>query len=880
MEDAELTAALQGEALAAMAAGVLVISAAGVVLLANVGAAALCGRSAEALRGVMATELLPDLVLRAREAEETVAVMEVPRPDGAVSWCAYEATASVSGWTVVLYDITAERERRLAEVHRRNLFDETRDSIFSVDRELRLVLANKQMTTDFEATYGFPVVPGSSSLARLPEPLRSGWRSLLGRALAGERFSTEFTETTRGEPRTYDIAFCPIHARGVVVGAAVISREVTAYKRSVEALRKSERYLESVLENIPSMVYLKEAETLRFVRVNRAGEEMLGMPREQMLGRNDHDFFRGGRRSEALAEMDRRALAHPGLTVDEFAMPTGHRGKRVFLVKKVPLADEDGVVRSLLGIAEDITDRKLAEATLEAARHAADAASRAKSEFLANMSHEIRTPLHGVLGMAALLLDTPLSPGQREQLQTIYGSGLALVDIINDILDFSKIDAGKLSLEAIDFDPRVLVREATAVVALRAQEKGLAFTSEIAEAVPAGLRGDPVRLRQVLVNLLGNAVKFTESGSVALKLAVMSDAGEVIALRCEVRDTGVGIAAEVQASVFESFTQSDSSTTRRFGGTGLGLAICRRLVTMMGGEIGLDSAPGRGSLFWFTVKLARASAPLRTPSGPIASASARPAALPSLRRGRVLVAEDNLVNQRVAAAMLAKLGQEVEVAQHGREAVERWRARPFDIVLMDCQMPEMDGFAATRAIREEEGPGRRVPIVAMTAFAMKGDRERCLDAGMDDYIAKPMPLAVLAEVLERWVGGIAEASVQGEEEDAGSAVAVALWEELRGELSDDELRELLALLRRQAATTFVELRERVAAGDVPGIGALAHKLCGSAGNLGAQGLAQGLRAMEVACRTPGALAPSEADVVALERSFAAADAFFRAQLPE
>ncbi len=879
MEDSGATAGLQDEALAAMAAGVLVVSAAGTVLLANTGAAALCGRADAELRGLQVTEILPDLLLRAREPGESAAVMEVPRPDGSVAWCAYEARPSSSGWTLVLYDISGERERRLAELHRRNLFDETRDSIFSVDRELRLVLANRQMTDDFEATYGFPVVPGSSSLARLPEPVASGWRALLGRALAGERFSTEFTETTRGEPRTYDIAFCPIRARGVVVGAAVISREVTAYKRSLEALRKSERYLESVLEHIPSMVYLKEAETLRFSRINRAGEEMLGLPREQLIGRNDDDFFGGGRRSRALAAMDRAALAHDGVTVDEFTLPTVHRGRRTVVVRKVPLVEDDGVVRNLLGIAEDVTERRQAEVTLEAARHAADAASRAKSEFLANMSHEIRTPLHGVLGMAALLLDTPLAPAQREQLQTIHGSGLALVDIINDILDFSKIDAGKLSLEAIDFDPRVLVREATAVVALRAQEKGLAFTSVVSESVPAGLRGDPVRLRQVLVNLLGNAVKFTESGAVALKLELMSEVDAAIGLRCEVRDTGVGIAAEVQASVFESFTQSDSSTTRRFGGTGLGLAICRRLVTMMGGEIGLESAPGRGSLFWFTVTLARASAPLRTPSGPLATATAF-ASLPKLRRGRVLVAEDNLVNQRVAAAMLAKLGQEVEVAPHGRDAVERWRARPFDIVLMDCQMPEMDGFAATRAIRAEEAPGRRVPIVAMTAFAMKGDRERCIAAGMDDYIAKPMPLTVLAEVLERWVGGAAELNVAAAPTETESAVALALWQELRSELSEAELRELLTLLRRQVTATFAGLREGLAAGDLAAVSALAHKLCGSAGNLGAQGLAQGLRAIEVACRTPGAPAPSEADVVALERSFAAADAFFRAQLPD
>ncbi len=867
-------AALQQEALAAMAAGLLVVDADGRVLYANEGAARLCGRAESELLGGAVGELLPALQLRARAADESVPLMHVERPDGTLAWCAYEARRSPSGWTVVLYDVTSERGRRLADVHRRNLFDQTHDSIFSVDRESRIVLANRQMMTDFEATYGMPLVVGQTRLNSLPEPVRSAWRDLLDRALAGDRFSTEFSETTAGELRTYDISFSPIYGAGEIVGAAVISREVTAYKRSLEALAKSEKFLDSVLEHIPSMVYLKSSDSLRFIRINRAAEEVLGMSRDAMLGRNDHDFFRS-RRADALAASDREALRHDGVTVTEVTLPTIPRGLRTFLVRKVPIRDDDGVVRSLLGVAEDITDRKHAEAALEAARHAADAASRAKSEFLANMSHEIRTPLHGVLGMAALLLDTPLAPDQREQLRTIHGSGIALLDIINDILDFSKIDAGKLSLEAIDFDPRALVREATALVTLRAREKGLAFSSTVAEAVPAGLRGDPVRLRQVLLNLLSNAVKFTEVGEVGLRLELAGEDEDGVTIHCEIHDTGVCIAPEVQSSVFDSFTQSDSSTTRRFGGTGLGLTISRRLVAMMDGELGLRSAPGVGSTFWFTVRLGRARAPVRPLSGPVLAAAHT---LPPLPRARVLVVEDNLVNQRVAAAMLHKLGQEVEVAQHGREAVDRVRQRRPDIVLMDCQMPEMDGFAATRVIRGEERSGLHVPIVAMTAFAMKGDRERCLEAGMDDYIAKPMPLELLAHTLARWLGessGSAPAPARASE---GEAVSLALWKELRAELEPDELRELLDVLRQQTPTTLAEIRGCLAANDLQAVGVLAHKLCGSAGNLGAQRMALQLRAIEEACRTPGAAAPTEADLAALERSFAEADAFFRAEL--
>ncbi len=876
MNDSGPTAALLREAFAAMAAGLLVVDHEGVVLLANPEAAALCGQAELVGRPVAA--LMPGLELRARGPDETVTQTTIERPDGTRALCVYEARPSTSGWTVVLYDVTSERERRQAEVHRRNLFEHTRDAVFSVDRELRIVLTNQQMRSDFEAIYGYPLDVGEGALERLPDPLRSAWRSLLERALTGEQFSIEYTEPIGAEPRTFDISFSPIRSGGEVAGVAVVSRDVTAYKRSLEALRKSERFLDSVLDNIPSMVYMKEASELRFVRINRAGEVALGSPRAMVLGRNDEDFFSKGRAAVLMAS-DRAALGRDEVTIEELTLPTQHRGRRTFAVKKLPIRDEDGVVRHLLGIAEDVTDRKQAEATLEAARHAADAASRAKSEFLANMSHEIRTPLHGVLGMAALLLDTPLTASQRDQLQAIHGSGLALLDIINDILDFSKIDAGKLSLEALDFDPRALVRDTLEVVALRAREKGLTLTARVADAVPAALRGDPGRLRQILLNLVSNAVKFTEVGEVAVAVEVTADGEDEVTLRCNVEDTGVGIAPEAQSRLFESFTQSDSSTTRRFGGTGLGLAICRRLVTLMGGEIGLRSAPGVGSAFWFTARLAHAIAPLG-PAAPAASAS-----LPSLPRASILIAEDNLVNQRVAAAMLGKLGQQVEVASNGREAVERARAGHHDLILMDCQMPEVDGFAATRTIRGEEREGRRVPIIAMTAFAMKGDRERCIEAGMDDYIAKPMPIDQLAQVLARWLGVVEheDARQRGDESTSSDGdtgpVARELWDELKAELEPDELRELLGVLRRQAPETLTQMRGRLAAGDLQGLARLAHGLCGAAGNLGAQRLAAQLRAVEEACRTPDAAPPDEQAIAALERSFAEADAFFRAELP-
>jgi CheY-like chemotaxis protein/HPt (histidine-containing phosphotransfer) domain-containing protein len=484
------------------------------------------------------------------------------------------------------------------------------------------------------------------------------------------------------------------------------------------------------------------------------------------------------------------------------------------------------------------------------------------------MSHEIRTPLHGVLGMAALLLDTPLSPPQREQLQTIHSSGSALLAIINDVLDFSKIDAGKLVFEAIDFDPRALVREAIGVVALRAEEKGVALLHDVAESVPPGLRGDPGRVRQVLLNLLSNAVKFTARGSVRLTVTA-EEQGDAVVLRVTVVDTGIGIPPDVQPTLFRSFTQSDTSTTRRFGGTGLGLAICKRLVAMMGGDIGLTSELGVGSVFWCTLRLAPAAAAVAPRS--------EGAVVPRLRPGRVLVAEDNLVNQRVAAAMLAKLGQQVDVAQHGREAVERARASRYDLVFMDCQMPEMDGFAATRAIRAEERPGEHVPIVAMTAYAMSGDRDRCLAAGMDDYVAKPMTFTQLAEALGRWLGGASPAARSSEvADDPAAAVRASVWQELIDELGPEELRDMVELLRNQVTHTVAVMRVQRLSGDLRRVGELAHTLVGAAGNLGAARLAAAARSIEQGCRQEQV--PDDDAITAVEQAFAAADGFFRAHL--
>jgi CheY-like chemotaxis protein len=354
--------------------------------------------------------------------------------------------------------------------------------------------------------------------------------------------------------------------------------------------------------------------------------------------------------------------------------------------------------------------------------------------------------MNGIIGMTGLLRETPLDPQQREFVDMIGSSANGLLTIVNDILDFSKVEAGKLEFDAVDFDLRDALEGSLDLFKERAAAKGLTLTLTIEPDVPVALVGDPGRLRQVVLNLVGNALKFTARGGIAVAVTVETASAERAKVHVAVRDTGIGIPAAAQGHLFDAFRQADGSTSRKYGGTGLGLAISRRLVELMGGSIGLDSVEGVGSTFWFTFDLARQRDPMKA-----AAVRTAPATTRSGLQGRVLVVEDNAVNQKVSLLQLKKLGLTADAVANGREAIQALGRAPYDLVLMDCQMPVMDGFEATRAIRATATAYQRIPIVAMTANALKGDREECLAAGMDDYISKPIKVDDLAAAIEKWI---------------------------------------------------------------------------------------------------------------------------------
>ncbi|MEW6173211.1 MAG: response regulator [Bacillota bacterium] len=513
----------------------------------------------------------------------------------------------------------------------------------------------------------------------------------------------------------------------------------------------SEDFYRDLYNAVNDAIIIFDKEAFKIIDFNAKSAELFGFTKENIRLFNIKNMtFEPPHGEEEARQFAMQAAAGEPQLFEWLARCID--GRPIWLEVNLKRAVVGGTDR-LVSIVRDITERKLLATKLEKAKEEAEAANRAKDDFLANMSHELRTPLNGILGMADLLLGTQLNDEQRRFARIIHESASLLTGIINDILDLSMIELGKITLEDNVFELQSVIDLTAQLMEVKAKEKGIALKTFVDPKIPAFLSGDPMRLSQVLLNLISNAVKFTERGEVALRAIAGAADTERVTVRFEVTDTGSGIPEESRKNIFEPFVQADGTTTRKYGGTGLGLAISKRLAELMGGDIGVESMVGKGSSFWFTVPFLCPSTITREKAVKIPQHVSCPPAAPfEPKQGElVLVAEDNPVNQQVILEQLKRIGFSVHTVDNGREAVKAAYNVPYDLILMDIQMPGLDGFEATRSIRRAEAVlGRRTRIVAMTAHALPGDREKCLAAGMDDYISKPVELGKLRQVLGRW----------------------------------------------------------------------------------------------------------------------------------
>ncbi|MFN7086365.1 MAG: ATP-binding protein [Burkholderiales bacterium] len=619
-------------------------------------------------------------------------------------------------------------------------------------------------------------------------------------------------------------------------------------ERLVTSLRQSEarkRLLATIVEQSDQAIFTTDLDGI-ITTWNPGAEKLFGHCAAEAIGREyavlipseDRPILNTPQRIRSRQKLscESRMVTRNGTIID-------------IEISAAPMFDDDGAHSGEITIARDITERKRTEEQLLQAIRAAEAASRAKSDFVANMSHEIRTPMNGILGFTELVLDSELTAEQRDNLNAVKSSAESLLGVINDILDFSKIEAGRLDIENIPFSLQNSLSQTLKSLELRARQKNLKLTWEAAPDIADTVVGDPVRLRQVIVNLVGNAIKFTNHGEISVRVEKETSTATEARLLFSVRDTGIGIAPEKQRLIFEAFSQADMSTTRIYGGTGLGLTISSRLVELMGGRITVESEPGQGSVFRFTVqvgipqKQCHAAAPAALPAPPRTTREA-------LKPLSILVAEDNPVNQKLARRLLEKLGHLVHLVENGREAIAAVKERHYDVVLMDLQMPVMGGLAATAAIRDwEKDRDTHIPVIAMTAHAMQGDRERCLEMGMDGYISKPIDVAALIAVLGTaapQMPAAPSAVREPQPPDDRCLDAELLLENLDNDA--ELLREIVAIFMADCPKVMADLDTALETRSGEEIHRLAHRFKGSVGSLAAQRATALAAALEAAGR--------------------------------
>ncbi len=651
----------------------------------------------------------------------------------------------------IAVDATERRARdkalRESEEKYRELFELANDFIMTSDMDGNVTSANKLIVETLGFSHEEMLKMNISGFMESDSLARA--RQMTQIKLGGEDRVTRYELVLQArDGRLIETEFSTrlIYKEGKVVGVHAIGHDVSEKRKYQRALLKSEESYREFFEFANDFAYSTDV-GLHFTAVNNSLLEATGYTRNELMGAHVDKLLNSA--NLAIAQKKTAAKISGEQDVTRYEVELSSRDGRQIPIELVStLIFKDGMVAGVQGIGRDITERKRAEQSLREANLRAEAASSAKSMFLANMSHEIRTPMNSVIGMAHLALSHEINPGQRGYLEKILLSGEHLLGIIDDILDFSKIDAGKLRVESVELDIVRIMESLANMLAEKARDKGLRYVVDIDPAIPRNLRGDQLRLRQVLLNLANNAIKFTAQGEVVITVRKIEDSAQGCLVNFEIRDTGIGISHDELAGLFQSFQQADGSVTRKYGGTGLGLSISKRLVELMGGELGVASEPDKGSTFWFRMRLEYGAE--SAPATDALLAFNHKAVLQAIQGKHILLVENNLFNQQVARELLESVGVVVVVANNGAEALDLLRQGHFDIVLMDLQMPVMDGLEATARIRANaELVG--LPVIAMTANALKGERERCQEVGMNDLIAKPVRPQMLYSVIARWL---------------------------------------------------------------------------------------------------------------------------------
>ncbi len=632
----------------------------------------------------------------------------------------------------------------------------------------------------------------------------------------------------------------------VPIGFQCVIKDISEKKEMEEVVRKYEvalvqnqERLQSILDNATSLIYVKNLEG-KYLLINKQFKEVLNVTESAVVGKTDFDFT-NPEQAQRFKETDEKVIRTcKPVELEEIIETPG--GKHTILITKFPLINAQNKVYGISGIATDISERVLQREELIQAKRIAEDAKRLQEQFLANMSHEIRTPMNGIQGMTDLLLDTPLTEKQHDFTKTIKRSTDNLVVIINDILDFSKIKAGKLTIEKIDFDLNEVIENITAVFTHRVKEKNLAFSVNVDKGIPSILKGDPYRLNQILVNLIGNAIKFTHKGSINLTISMEDKTDTGIVLHFSISDTGIGIKKDKVNEIFESFTQASVETSRKYGGSGLGLAITKQLLEMQHGKISVESKVEKGTTFHFSIPFSYS----KTNHQLFFKGKKLKDYHGFLEGKKFLVAEDNKVNQKVIENVLKKAGSVADIAGNGLEAIKFLKtSQDYDVIIMDLQMPEMDGYAATKYIRNVMNIS--IPIMAMTASALKGEKSKCIEIGMNDYLTKPFEFSFFYERINRLLNHQAVDEII---EEAAKSENIKLFDlSMLEEMDDNEyLSEMLDMFLNMTPVELKEMEKQLNSGEFENVYKTAHKLKSSTGLLKANRLFDDLVKIEEAAR--------------------------------